>query len=199
MGFSRRVLVNVTASPPTIIGSTQWDDVGNGEIGVAGTGSIDYSGEPLIKLGVAGTPMPASTLKQIWPALVAPKVREWVIERGTVQCIEIGINTLVKNLPCKGPPIPDDGLNVAIVPNGVTLRPVDGLPSIRDADLKAHITGRTANVSISQGVADTPAGRKLNVSNAVFEITDTVPKPVQAKGRFRIDGPVSTVAETLAS
>jgi hypothetical protein len=65
--------------------------------------------------------------------------------------------------------------------------------------LKAHITGRTANVSMSQGVADTPAGRKLNVSDAVFEIADTAPKQVQAKVRFRIDGPVPTVAEILAS
>jgi hypothetical protein len=177
-------------------------DVSNGEIDIAATGSIEYSGEPLIKLGFAGMPMPVSTLKQIWPALVAPKVREWVIqriERGTVQRLDIDVNTLVKNLPRNGPPIPDDGLNVAIVANGVTLRPVDGLPSIRDADLKAHITGRTANVSISQGVADTPAGRKFNVSDAVFEIADTAPRPVQAKVRFRVDGPVPTVAEILAS
>jgi hypothetical protein len=177
-------------------------DVSNGEIGIAATGSIEYSGEPLIRLDFSGTPMPASTLKQIWPALVAPKVREWIIERierGTVQRLDIDVNTLVKNLSRNGPPIPDDGLNVAIVASGVSLRPVDGLPSIRDADLKAHITGRTANVSISQGVADTPAGRKLNVSDAVFEIADMAPNPMQAKVRFRIDGSVPTVAEILAS
>ena len=177
-------------------------DVSNDEIGIAATGSIEYSGEPSIKLGLAGTPMPASTLKQIWPTLVAPKVREWVIERierGTVQRLDIDVNTRVKNLPRNGPPIPDDGLNVVIVANGVALRPVDGLPSIRDADLKAHITGRTANVSISQGVVDTPAGGKLNVSDAAFEIADTAPNPMQAKVRLGVDGPVPTVTEILAS
>jgi hypothetical protein len=177
-------------------------DFSNGEIGIAATGSIEYSGEPSIKLGLAGTPMPASTLKQLWPALVAPRVREWVIERverGTVQRLDIDVNTLVKYLPRNGPPIPDDGLNVAIVANGVTLRPVDGLPSIHDADLKAHITGRTANVSISQGVADTPVDHKLNVSDAVFEIADMAPNPMQAKVRFRVEGSVPTVAEILAS
>src|SRR5450631_633903 len=34
-------------------------DISNGEIGIAGTGSLDYSGEPRLTLGFAGTPMSA--------------------------------------------------------------------------------------------------------------------------------------------
>src|SRR5580692_10340659 len=177
-------------------------DFSNGEIGVAGTGSIDYSGEPRMMLGFAGTPMPVSALKRIWPALIVSDVRQWVVdrvERGAIQRIEIGVNSPVRNLSRKGPPIPDDGLNVNIVANGVTLHPVDGLTSIRDADLKAHITGRTASVTVGQGAADTPSGRKLNVADAAFEVPDTFPKPVQAKVKFRIDGPVPAAAEILSS
>ena len=106
-------------------------DFSNGEIGVAGTGSIDYSGEPRMMLGFAGTPMSVSALKRIWPSLVVADVRDWVVdrvERGAIQRIEIGVNSPVRNLSRKGPPIPDDGLNVNIVATGVTLRPVDGLP-----------------------------------------------------------------------
>ena len=177
-------------------------DISNGDVGVAGTGSIDYSGEPLIKLGFAGTPMSASALKRIWPALIVPEVREWVIERieaGTLQRVEIGVNTLVKNLPRKGPPIPDDGLSVNIVANGVTVRPVDGLPPVHDADLKAHVTGRTATVTIGQAVADTPTGRRLNISDFAFEVPDTHPKPPPSRVRFKIDGPVPAAAEIMSS
>jgi hypothetical protein len=177
-------------------------DFSNGEISVTGSGGVDYSGEPRMMLVFAGSPMPVSALKRIWPALLVADVRQWVVdrvERGAIQRVEIGVNSPLKNLSRKGPPIPDEGLNVNIVANGVTLRPVDGLPSIRDADLKAHITGRTANVAIGQGAADTPTGRKLNVSDAVFEIADMAPKPVQSKVRFRIDGPVPAAAEILAS
>jgi len=177
-------------------------DFSNGEISVTGTGSVDYSGEARMMLVFAGSPMPVSALKRIWPALIVADVRQWVVdrvERGAIQRIEVGVNSPVRNLSRKGPPIPDEGLNVNIVANGVTLRPVDGLPSIRDADLKAHITGRTANVTIGQGAADTPAGRKLNVSDAVFEVPDMAPKPMQAKVKFRIDGPVPAAAEILAS
>ena len=103
-------------------------DISNGEIGVAGTGSVEYSGEPRLTLGFAGTPMSASALKRMWPILIVPEVREWVIERverGSLQRIEVGVNSPVRNLSRRGPPIPDDGLAVSIVASGVTLRPVD--------------------------------------------------------------------------
>jgi Protein of unknown function len=177
-------------------------DISNGEIGVAGTGSIDYSGEARLQLGFAGTPMSASALKRMWPVIIVPEVREWVIERierGTLQRIEVGVNSPVRNLSRKGPPIPDDGLAVNIVASGVTVRPVDAMPSVRDADLKARVTGRTATVTIGQGIADTPGGRKINISDFIFEVPDMAPKPSPSKVKFRVDAQVPAAAEILAS
>jgi len=177
-------------------------DVSNGEIGVAGTGAIDYSGEPRLTLGFAGTPMSASALKRMWPTLVVPELRQWVIERierGTLQRIEVGVNSPTRNLPRKGPPIPDDGLSVNIVASGVAVRPVDGMPVVHDADLKAHVTGRTATVNIAQGIADTPAGRKVMISDFVFEVPDMAPKPSPSRTRFRVDGPVPAAAEMMSN
>ncbi|MDB5620132.1 DUF3971 domain-containing protein, partial [Tardiphaga sp.] len=177
-------------------------NISNGEIGVAVSGNVDYSGEPRLTLGVAGTPMSASALKRMWPILVTPEVREWVIERverGSLQRLDISLNSPVRNLSRKGPPIPEDGLSVNILANGITLRPVDDVPVLRDADLKARVTGRSATVTIGQAGMDTPAGRKLNLSDIVFEVPDMVPKPMPAKVKFKIDGPVPAVAEVLAS
>jgi hypothetical protein len=177
-------------------------DISNGEIGVAGTGSIDYANEARLQLGFAGTPMSASALKRMWPILIVPEVREWVIERierGTLQRIEVGVNSPVRNLSRKGPPIPDDGLAVNIVASGVTVRPVDQMPSVRDADLKARVTGRTATVTIGQGIADTPGGRKINISDFIFEVPDMAPKPSPSRVKFRVDCPVPAAAEILAS
>ncbi|MBN9014625.1 MAG: hypothetical protein J0H25_16665, partial [Rhizobiales bacterium] len=176
--------------------------ISNGEIGVAGTGTLDYSGEPRLTLGFAGTPMSATALKRMWPIIIVPEVREWVTERigaGSLQRIDIGVNSPLFNLSRAGPPIPEDGLSVNIVANNVTLHPVDELPSIHNADLRAHVTGRTATVTIGQGSIDTQGGRKLNVSDAVFEVPDMAPKPAPARVRFKLDGPVAAVAEVLAS
>ncbi|MCK1639055.1 hypothetical protein IVA95_15950 [Bradyrhizobium sp. 157] len=177
-------------------------DISNGEIGIAGTGTIDYSGEARLQLGFAGTPMSASALKRMWPILIVPEVREWVIERierGTLQRIEVGVNSPVRNLSRKGPPIPDDGLAVTIVASGVTARPVDDMPAVRDADLKARVTGRTATVTIGQGIADTPGGRKINISDFTFEVPDMAPKPSPSRVKFRVDASVPAAAEILAS
>lgn len=178
-------------------------DLSNGELGVAGNGALDYStAEPRLTLGFAGTPMPVSAFKQMWPILITPEVREWVmerVERGALQRIDIAVNSPVRNLSRSGPPIPDEGLSVNIAGTGVTMRPVDDIPQLRDGDLKVRVTGRTANVTIGQAAVDTPAGRKLNISDLAFDVADMVPKPIPAKVRFRIEGPVPAAAEILAS
>jgi hypothetical protein len=177
-------------------------NISNGEIGIAGTGSIDYAAEPRMNLGFAATPMSASALKRVWPTLVVPELREWVIERverGSLQRLEVSIGSPLRNLSRHGPPIPDDGLAATIIASNVTLRPVDNMPAVRDGDLRAHITGRTATVTIGQAAVDTPAGRKLAISDAVFEIPDLAPKPAPCRVKFRIDGPVPAAAEILNS
>ena len=219
LGFSGGtiVLAGINDEPPLIFNQIaigiQFDtrhhkimlnqaNISNGEIGVAGTGSIDYSGEPRLTLGFAGTPMSATALKRMWPVLIVPEVREWVterIDRGFVQRIDIGVNSPINNLSRAGPPIPDDGLSVNIVASKVTLHPVDAMPSIREGDLRAHVTGRTATVTINQAFAQTDGGRKLNVSDVVFEVPDMAPKPSPARVRFKMEGSVAAAAELLAS
>jgi hypothetical protein len=177
-------------------------NVSNGEVGVAGTGAIDYADEPRLTFGLAGTPMSALALKRMWPILFAPEVREWVVERvdaGNVRRVDIGINSPLVNLTRAGPPLPPDGLSVVVAAENVVLHPVDGLPAVRDADLAVHVTGRTATVKIGQASAVTPGGRKLALSEAVFEVPDLAPKPSPSRLRFRIDAPVPAALEVLNS
>lgn len=178
-------------------------DISNGTVGVAGTGTFDYStAEPRLTAGIAGTPMTASELKRMWPVVINPEVREWVLERvdgGTLQRAEVAINAPTHTLARGGPPIPDDGLSINFVASNVKVRPVDGLPSVTEAGMRVRITGRTANVGISQAGMETAGGRKIAVSDFVFEIPDLAPKPMQTRVRFRVDAPVPAVAEILAS
>ncbi|MGO3931852.1 DUF3971 domain-containing protein [Rhodopseudomonas pseudopalustris] len=177
-------------------------DISNGEIGVAGSGSIDYGAEPRLKLGFAGTPMSISALKRMWPVLIVPEVREWVnerIDKGSIQSIDIAVNSPVKNLSRRGPPIPDEGLLVNIIGSGATIHPVDGMPSVRDADMRVRVTGRTATVAVAQANAESPSGRKIALSDILFEVPDMAPKPSPSRIKFKLDGPVQAVAEVLSS
>src|SRR5262249_34296367 len=112
---------------------------------------------------------------------------------------EMEITARGPTLGRRGPPIPEEGLAVNIVASGVTVRPVDTMPAVRDADLKAKVTGRTVLVNIGQGIADTPAGRKINFTDFTFEVPDMAPKPSPSKGRVRVDGPIPATAEILPS
>jgi hypothetical protein len=171
-------------------------------IGMAVTGSVDFSGEPHLAFGVAGTRMPVAVLKRLWPIFAADDVREWVFDHisgGMVERVVVAGNAKMEDFKKGGPPTPEDGLAVDIETSGSTLRPVDNLPAIRDADLNAHITGATATINLGRGTVEVSPGRKLSVTDGVFEVPDTHIKPPPARARFRIDGTVPAAAALLAS
>jgi hypothetical protein len=171
-------------------------------IGLALTGSLDYSGKiPHLAFGVACTRMPGSVLKRIWPIFVNHPVRQWVEEHvfgGVVERVVIAGNAPLPNFRAEGPPMPDDGLSIELETTGTTLRPVDSLPEIHDADLTLRVAGRHAVVSLGRGTVNVPGGRKLNVANGVFDVPDMYPKPAPAHARFRIDGAMPAAAAALS-
>jgi hypothetical protein len=114
-----------------------------------------------------------------------------------VERLDISTNAPWSTLKSSGPPVPDDGLLIQIVGNGAEIRPVAGLPAIRDADVSLRISGRTAVINVGRGNVEISPGRKLSITNGVFEVPDTFPKAPPAKARFRLDGSVPAAAELL--
>jgi hypothetical protein len=177
-------------------------DVSGTGVGLAVSGHLDFAGdEPRLAVGIAGKTMTVAAFKQLWPVLVNPPVRAWVmkhLESGSIERVEIATNAPLPTLQPGGPPVPDDGLSIEIVANGAVVTPIEGLPSIRDADFVTRISGRTATIALGRGTVDLPSGRKLTITDGLFEIPDTAqPKP-PATARLRIDGQVPAAAELLA-
>src|SRR5262245_22746621 len=172
-------------------------------IGFAVTGRLDFSGaEPHVAFGVAGTRMPASAFKRLWPIFAAGDVRAWVEDHifgGTVELVVVAGNAPLEDFKHGGPPMPDDGLSIDLETSGLTLRPIANLPPIRDADLTVRIRGRNAVVNLGRGTVEAAPGRKLNIAGGVFEVPDTHPKPAPARAAFRIDGGMPAAAALLAS
>ena len=164
---------------------------------------MEFSGDdPRVAIGVTGTRMSVSALKRLWPFFAAPKVRGWVeehVQGGIVERLEVATNAPMSTLKSSGPPIPDEGLAIRIVGHGAEIKPVEGLPPIRDADIDVRITGRTAVINLGRGNVEISQGRKLSITNGVFEVPDTFPKGPPAKARFRLDGSVPAAAEFLAT
>jgi hypothetical protein len=172
-------------------------------VALALTGSLDYSGAvPHLAFGVAATRMPMSVLQRMWPVITAVHVRDWVdghISGGIVERVLIAGNAPLPDFKANGPPMSDEGLSIDIETSGTTLRPIESLPAIRDADLTVHITGGTATINLGRGTVEVTPGRKLSIANGIFNVADTHPKPPKANATFRIDGNVPAAAALLAS
>src|SRR5205823_9235042 len=100
-------------------------------------------------------------------------------------------------LRSSGPPIPDNGLGIEINGTGAEIRPVEGLPPIRDADMSVRVSGRAATVNVGRGNIELAPNRKLSITNGVFEVPDTHGDAPPARVRSRLDGPVTAAAELL--
>jgi hypothetical protein len=196
-----RVLLKLRINPSKQRIDLEPSELGNTDLGLALSGSLDFSSEdPRLTLGVVSTRMSVSAMKRIWPVTVASKVRAWVLDHvqaGTVERLDVSTNAPWSTLKSSGPPIPDDGLSIQIIGHGAEIRPVEGLPAIRDADVNVQISGRTAAINVGRGNVEISPGRKLSITSGVFEVPDTFPKGPPAKVRFRLDGSVPAAAELL--
>jgi Protein of unknown function len=177
-------------------------DLGNNDVGIAMSGNADYSsGDLRLAAGLAGTRMPAETLKRLWPVFISPKVRDWFNEHlisGNLERLVIGANAPLDTLKAGGPPLPDDGLTIDALATNCVIKPVEGLPTLHDADLTVHIVGRNAQIAVGKATADLTSGRKLVLSSGLFEVPDTEPHEPPARVHFKIDGPVPAAAELVA-
>jgi hypothetical protein len=197
-----RILLRLRIDPSKRRVDIEQGELGNSDLGVALSGGMDCSGDDArLAVGIAGTRMSVAAMKRLWPVFAAPKVRAWVedhVQAGIVERLEITTNAPMSTLKASGPPVPEEGLAIRIVGHGTEIRPVDGLPAIRDADIDVRITGRTAVINLGRGNVEISQGRKLSITNGVFEVPDTFPKAPPAKARFRLDGSVPAAAELLA-
>jgi hypothetical protein len=197
-----RLLLRLRIDPSTRRVDIEQGEIGNSDIGLALSGGIVCAGDdPIVAVSIAGSRMTASEMKRLWPFFAAPKVRTWVAEHlheGVVERLEVMTNAPMSTLKSSGPPVPEDGLAIKIAGHGAEIRPVEGLPPIRDADIDVRITGRTAVINLGRANVELSRGRKLSITNGVFEVPDTFPKAPPAKARFRLDGSIPAAAELLA-
>ena len=197
-----RISVRARIDPAKRVFEIDQADLGGMAGGFAMSGVIDYAtNDPRLALGIAGTRMTVSAFKRLWPAMVTPRLRSWVVERitgGMVERVTIATNANLSAFEPGGPPVPDDGLSIDMVASGSTVRVMDGLPALRDADLVTRVQGRTATVRVTKAMVDLPSGRKLTLANGIFEVPDTHPKPSPARTRFRAEGTADAAAELLS-
>lgn len=196
-----RVLIRGAFDPTTRRLDIEHGEASGGDVNVAMSGFVDFAtADPKLAVGMAARNLSATSFKRMWPPFVNPPVREWVMENmagGSIDRIEIATNAPMSTLRDGGPPVPDDGLSIEVATTGTRVRLVDMLPEIRESDLLLRVRGRRITVGLGHGVAELPSGRRMTVSNGVFEVPDSQGKPPAATVRAKVDGPAAAAAEFL--
>lgn len=195
-----RILVTGRVDPAKQRIDIDQGDVSGMSAGIAFSGALDYSGaDPRLTFGVAANRMSIAAFKRLWPVFIVSDARSWVIDHvpsGTVERVVVAANATIPEFTPGGPPMPEDGVSVEIIANA-TLRPIETLPALRDVDILVRTTGRTAKVTAGRGTIDLQSGKKLQISNATFEVADLAAKPAAARVKMRVDGAVDAAAELM--
>jgi hypothetical protein len=71
------------------------------------------------------------------------------------------------------------------------VRPLEGCRPSARRDLTTRIKGRNVVVNVGRGIVELESGRRLTVSNGVFECRIRIPKSPSARERLKVEGPVS--------
>jgi hypothetical protein len=197
-----RLLVRGRYDPATRKLEIQHGEAGGGDVAIATSGFVDLAtADPRLVVGMAARNMSAASFKRLWPPFINAPVREWVMDNmagGSLDRIEIATNAPLSTLRTGGPPLPDDGLSIEIVTTGTQIRLIGALPPIRDSDLVMRVRGRQVTVALGRGVAELPSGRRMTVTNGLFEVPDSHGPLPPSRVRARVDGPAPAAAEFLA-
>lgn len=171
-------------------------------VGLALSGAVDLGGDDaMLQLGLAANKMPASALKRLWPAPIAPGTRTWVLENvegGLVERVVIALNIPLETLAKTDPVLPDHAIKLDIQASGVRFTPVAGLPPISDARATISVTGQNARVKLTNGVVDLGRKRRLTIPEGTFEVLEHFRNPATGIVQLRLEGNGEAMADLLS-
>lgn len=177
-------------------------EIASGAAGaLVANGRITFGGlTPGIELGLSTSRMPASAYYRLWPGAIATPVRAWLVKnmpRGTVEETTIAVRLAPGALAPSAPPFEASSFSLTGRVRGASLAVLpDALP-LREADFEVRVDGRSARLNVARAVIEPSAGKRLAVSQGVFEIPDHRLRVPRSQTRFRIEGPADAAVELV--
>jgi hypothetical protein len=174
------------------------------QCGFALAGAIDWVNGPHVRVGASISPTPIGVVLRLWPSMVAPPVRSYLlsrahdglVEKGTMQ-IDFDADDLRGLRAQHAPPDAKALLDFTITDGSLDFLP--GVPPLQGIDGAGHITGRTATFAVSRAAIEAGNGRVLTLSDGSFHIADTDVKPtVPAVIDAKVAGSVEAIGDLLS-
>jgi len=138
----------------------------------------------------------------VWPAVTSPGLHGALVEMvksGRVEEIDVKVTMSpeANKRLFDGKGMDDDAVAVSLKASQVSFLPNPGLPLLTDARVVGSTTGRTVDLVISQATAEVGEGRKLQLGEGTFAMSDTwAPRP-QARIAFKSTGSADALVALL--
>lgn len=138
----------------------------------------------------------------VWPAVTSPGLHGALVEMvkgGRVEEIDVKVkmspDANKRLLDGKG--MDDDAVAVSLKASQVSFLPNPGLPLLTDARVVGSTTGRTVDLTILQATAEVGEGRKLQLGEGTFAMSDTWAERPQARIGFKSTGSADALVALL--
>lgn len=138
----------------------------------------------------------------VWPAVTSPDLHAALVEMvksGRVEEIDVKL-TMSPEANARlfnGKGMDDDAVAVSLKASQVSFLPNPGLPLLTDARVVGSTTGRTVDLTISQATAELGEGRKLQLGEGTFAMSDTWASRPQARIGFKSTGSADSLVALL--
>ncbi len=138
----------------------------------------------------------------VWPAVTSPGLHAALVEMvkgGRVEEIDVKV-TMSPEANARlasGKGMDDDAVAVRLKASQVSFLPNPGLPLLTDARVVGSTTGRTVDLTIAQAAAELGEGRKLQLGEGTFAMSDTWADRPQAQIGFKSTGSADALVALL--
>lgn len=138
----------------------------------------------------------------VWPAVTSPGLHAALVEMvksGRVEEIDVKVKMSpeANKRLFEGKGMDDDAVAVTLKSSQVSFLPNPGLPLLTDARVVGSTTGRTVDLTISQATAEVGEGRKLQLGEGTFAMSDTWAERPQARIGFKSTGSADALVALL--
>lgn len=172
------------------------------DINIAASGDLTLESDgPHLRTAVTASRMPVRALLRVWPSKAAAPVRSYLMQNLLGGTIEGSLATdfsgaMLKQMRAQHAP-PDDSSHMDFTITNGQLQFLPGMPPLGGIEATGHLTGRTANISLSHGFIEGNNGHRLVASDGIFVIPNNAFKPAPASINVRVNGTLEALADFL--
>jgi hypothetical protein len=175
-----------------------------GDAMVEAAGRLDLVQSGLgVDMTLAGQGVSADDFKRLWPYVMGEEARDWFVANvsdGRVKTANMRFNFPVGSLALGGEdkPIPPDSMQIAIVGEGVAVKPTPAMPPIViDGETRLVVDDEIVSVAGGGGGIDTASGR-IAVTNPALVMDNSVPGESIFEVSGRLGAPIPAILALAA-